>query len=88
MLLTAAITSQWRALVGFNWEERRFDGAEPLFGVIRHDRQSEVRLGLESALDAHWTLQPQIVHTRNRSTLAPSDFSRTQALLVARYRLQ
>ncbi len=87
MLLSASLSADWRGQVGINWEQRRFDGAEPLFGVIRNDRQTEVRLGLESVIDKHWTLQPQVVVTRNRSTLAPSDYRRTRAQLVAKYRL-
>ncbi|MGB7184861.1 MAG: tetratricopeptide repeat protein [Burkholderiaceae bacterium] len=88
MLLSAPIFADWTGSLGFNWEERRFDGAEPLFGVTRHDWQTELTLGLESALDENWTLQPELVLTRNRSTLAPSDYRRTRAQLVARYRLQ
>lgn len=87
MLLTAPLSTDWRGLLGINWEERRFDGAEPLFGVTRLDRQTELRLGLESEIDKNWTLRPQVVVTRNRSTLAPSDYRRTQAQLVAKYRL-
>ncbi|MEZ5650181.1 MAG: surface lipoprotein assembly modifier [Burkholderiaceae bacterium] len=86
--LIADLSSRWRGLLGLEWEERRFDGAEPLFGVIRSDTQTELKLGLESELDAHWTLQPQIVLTRNRSSLSPSDYRRAQAQLVARYRFQ
>jgi hypothetical protein len=87
MLLSASLSVNWRGQVGINWEQRRFDGAEPLFGVTRNDRQTEVRLGLESVIDKHWTLQPQVVVTRNRSTLAPSDYRRTRAQLVAKYRI-
>ncbi len=86
--LVADISSNWRGLLGVQWEERRFDGPEPLFGVIRHDTQTELKLGLESELDANWTLRPQIVLTRNRSSFSPSDFSRAQAQLVAHYRIQ
>ncbi|MEZ5659692.1 MAG: surface lipoprotein assembly modifier [Burkholderiaceae bacterium] len=86
--LIADIGGRWRGLLGLQWEERRFDGAEPLFGVTRSDTQTELKLGLESELDAHWTLQPQIVLTRNRSTLSPSDYRRAQAQLVARYRFE
>lgn len=88
MMLSAPLSGDWTGLFGINWEERRFDGAEPLFGVVRHDRQTEVTLGLESEIAANWTLQPELVLTRNRSTLAPSDYRRTRAQLVAKYRLQ
>jgi hypothetical protein len=88
MLLSASLSADWRGQVGINWEQRRFDGAEPLFGVTRNDRQTEVRLGLESDIAKHWTLQPQVIVTRNRSTLAPSDYRRTRAQLVAKYRIR
>ncbi len=87
VMLIAPITAQLRGSFGITYEHRRFDDAEVLFGVTRNDHQTEVRLGLQREIADHWTLEPQLVLTRNRSTLAPSDFSRTQAQLVARYRL-
>lgn len=87
VMLIAPITAQLSGTLGLNYEHRRFDTAEPLFGVTRNDHQTEVTLGLQREIAEHWTLEPQLVLTRNRSTLAPSDFSRTQAQLVARYRL-
>ncbi len=87
VMLIAPITANLRGSFGFTYEHRRFDAAEMLFGVVRNDHQTEVRLGLQREIANHWTLEPQLVLTRNRSTLAPSDSSRTQAQLVARYRL-
>ncbi|MFK7966998.1 MAG: tetratricopeptide repeat protein [Burkholderiaceae bacterium] len=87
VMLIAPISAELSGSFGLNYEIRRFDGDEPLFGVRRDDHQTEVRLGLQREIAEHWTLEPQLVLTRNRSTLAPSDFSRTQAQLVARYRL-
>jgi hypothetical protein len=45
-----------------------------------------VRIGAERNLSAQLSITPQLVYTRNSSTLAPSDFRRTQAVIAARYR--
>lgn len=84
--LNAPFGNGWRGSASISWEARDFAGAEPLFGVVRQDRQTELRLGADRDLDRHWTLSPQIIFTRNASTLAPNDFRRTQALLLTRYR--
>ncbi len=78
----------WRGSVAASWESRAFRGAEPLFGVVRHDRQTEFRLGAERALSTHWSVAPALAFTRNRSTLAPNDFRRTQAGVTFRYRFE
>ncbi len=80
------ITDGWRGFSTVSWESRSFQGAEPLFGVVREDRQTEIRLGAEKDLSRQWTVAPQFTATRNASTLAPNEFRRTQATLFARYR--
>jgi hypothetical protein len=75
-----------RATGGLSFERRSFDGVEPLFGVRRVDEQWDVRAGLEWDVDRSWTVAPTLAYTRNRSTLAPNDFRRTQAFVAARYR--
>ena len=41
---------------------------------------------IERELGGGLTLGPQLIHTDNSSTLAPSDFRRTQLMVTARYR--
>jgi len=86
--LSAGIGDGWRGFAAISWEARDFDGIEPIFGVTRSDRQTELRVGAERALARDWSVAPAITFTRNRSTLDPNDFRRTQAGVTLRYRFQ
>lgn len=80
------LDADWRGSIGLQWEERRHDGTDPLFGQRRRDRQFDLRLGAEHDLNKRWTLAPQLQYSRNRSTLAPSDFQRLQVQINFQYR--
>jgi hypothetical protein len=84
--INVKLGQDWRAYGSISWEHRAFDAIEPLFGVVRDDRQTELRIGADKDLDRHWTVSPQISATRNASTLAPNDFRRVQAMVSTRYR--
>lgn len=86
--LSMGIGNGWRGFAAVSREARDFDGIEPIFGVARSDRQTELRVGAERALTADWSIAPAVTHTRNRSTLEPNDFRRTQAGVTLRYRFQ
>lgn len=86
--LSMGIGNGWRGFAAVSREARDFDGIEPIFGVARSDRQTELRVGAERALTADWSISPAVTHTRNRSTLEPNDFRRTQAGVTLRYRFQ
>ncbi|HEY0878929.1 MAG TPA: tetratricopeptide repeat protein [Zeimonas sp.] len=83
-----ALGGQWRGFASLSWETREFDAIEPFFGVVRHDRQADLRVGAERALSAKWTVAPEITWTRSRSNVAPNDFRRTQAGVLLRYRFR
>lgn len=76
----------WRASLGLQWETRRHAGTDPLFGRARRDHQFDLRLSADYSLNARWTLTPALQYTRNRATLAPNDFRRTQFQVSAQYR--
>ena len=80
------LTGNWRGSAGVSYEHRGHDAPDGFFGIARRDRQFEVRIGAERNLSAQLTITPQLVYTRNSSSLAPSDFRRTQAMISARYR--
>ncbi|HRO59556.1 MAG TPA: tetratricopeptide repeat protein [Burkholderiaceae bacterium] len=84
--VVARISAKWQASVSLAWERREFDEAEPLFGVVREDRQTELRVEFERQIGENTSLIPQIVHTRNESTLAPNDFRRMLAVVQIRHR--
>jgi tetratricopeptide (TPR) repeat protein len=74
------------SLVG-SFEKRTFQGIETsLFSELRIDKQLDLRAALEWDIAKDWQLSPQLIATRNRSTIGPNDYNRTQALLFARYR--
>lgn len=80
------LSGKWRGSAGISYEHRAYDGPDGFFGITRRDNQLEIRLGAERSLSERLTLTPQIVYTHNSSSLAPSDFRRTQAVVAARYR--
>jgi outer membrane protein len=84
--LSRNLTGNWRGSIGLSWERRGYDGPDGFFGITRKDRQLEVRLAAERSFGPKLSVTPQLVYTRNSSTLAPSDFRRTQALVAVRYR--
>lgn len=86
--LSLGLGNSWRGFASLSWEARDFDGIEPFFGVARSDRQTELRFGAERPLSTDWSFAPAITFTRNRSTLDPNDFRRTQAGVTLRYRFQ
>ncbi|HLT27612.1 MAG TPA: tetratricopeptide repeat protein [Zeimonas sp.] len=83
-----ALGNGWRGFVSLSHERRDFDAIESFFGVVREDRQTDLRIGAERALSRKWTVAPAITYTRSRSTVAPNDFRRTQANILLRYRLR
>jgi len=84
--LVARLSPEWRSSTVLSWEKRDFGAAEPLFGVVREDRQTELRIEFERRVNDRTSIVPQLVHTRNRSTLSPNDFRRTQAGVQLRHR--
>jgi hypothetical protein len=84
--IVARIAPAWRASANLSWERREFGGVEPIFGVVRDDRQTELRFELERRINEQTTLVPYLVGTRNKSTLAANDFRRVQAGVLVRHR--
>lgn len=54
------------------------------FAAKRRDRQADLALGLAWQLTEHWSLRPQLAHTRNRSNIQLNDYKRTEASLTLR----
>ena len=66
------------------YEERRYNGQEPLFGVARRDRQTDLRVGLSWKLAPEWTLNPQLSYTGNSSNVNLFKYDRTVASVALR----
>jgi hypothetical protein len=84
---TKNFSPAFRASLVGSYEKRSFKAIDaPLFSTLRVDQQLDFRAALEIDLSKDWQISPQIIATRNHSTLGPNDYKRTQALLYARYR--
>jgi outer membrane protein len=85
--VTKNFSPAFRASLVGSYEKRSFKAIDaPLFSTLRVDQQLDFRAALEIDLSKEWQVSPQIIATRNHSTLGPNDYKRTQALLYARYR--
>jgi hypothetical protein len=62
-----------------------YQAMNPDFAATRRDRQTDLALGLTWPLAEHWSLRPQLAHTRNRSNIQLNDYKRTEASLALRY---
>ena len=60
-----------------SYEERHYGGQEPLFGIARKDRQTDLRVGLQWKFAPDWSLTPQIAYTDNRSSVTLFKYDRT-----------
>ena len=71
-----AISADWAAFAHLNYELRRYDAADPFFGVTRRDRQTQAVLGLSWLPAPGWRITPQWALTRNASTVPITDYDR------------
>jgi hypothetical protein len=66
------------------YEARRYGGPEPFFDATRHDKQTDLAIGLRYALTPAWRLTPQVTVTRNASNVALYEYSRTVYQIILR----
>lgn len=88
LMLIAPINGGLRGLLSVHAEQRRYDGLSALSGLSREDIESALTLSVQCDVAERWTLEPRLVLSRNQSTLAGSEFRRTEAQLMARYHIQ
>lgn len=67
-----------------NFEDRQYNGNEPLFNRPRQDRQSEIVAGLHYRIADAWRMTPQVAYTGNVSNIAIYDFRRVVASVTLR----
>lgn len=75
-------TTTWFANAAY--ENRRYGGSDPLFLVRRHDKQLDVRAGMNYEPARFWVVSPQVSYTRNDSNVALNDYSRNMVSLTVR----
>lgn len=71
-----ALGAQWAAFTHLQHERRSYGAADPFFGVVRRDRQTQWALGLSWLPAPGWRVTPQWAQTRNASTVPITDYDR------------
>lgn len=62
----------------------RYGGTSAFFLTKRIEKRYDIDIGLAWSPARQWTVTPQLVYTRNDSSVAVSDFNRVQVLVTAR----
>ncbi len=71
------IAQDLSAFGSLSFENRKFGGQDPLFLVMRNDRQFNLNLGLTWVPAKLWRVIPQLSLTSVKSNVALSDFQRS-----------
>jgi tetratricopeptide (TPR) repeat protein len=66
------------------YEDREYGAVDPFFLVTRHDKQLDIRLGLEFRPWKDWKVAPGIQYTDNSSNIEINEFDRTVAAVFVR----
>ncbi|MCJ0763585.1 surface lipoprotein assembly modifier [Variovorax terrae] len=66
------------------YEDRRFGGDDPLFMTTRHDKQSNLNLGLSWAPAKAWRVTPQLAYVRTKSNVPIADYDKTMVSVTVR----
>ena len=70
---------------GAGFDLRRYDEADALFLVKRHDERIDASAGIKLIVSQHLSLRPRLTYTRNFSNIAIYDFERFTASFGVRY---
>ena len=68
-----------------SYEDRVYGAEDPFFLVTRHDKMTDLRLGLDYAFRPAWHLVPQVSYTNNDSNIELNKYDRTVVSAVVRW---
>jgi tetratricopeptide (TPR) repeat protein len=71
------ISPQATLLGSTSLEMRRYGGQDPTFMTTRRDTQYDLRVAVDYAPAAKWTISPAVSYTRNSSNIILNDYDRT-----------
>jgi outer membrane protein len=81
------IDSKWRASASASIENRQYKGVQELFAPLRRkDLESEIKVSAEREINSQWSVEPNLLLTRNRSSIGPNDYRRGQLNLIAKFK--
>lgn len=75
----------WTAFGSASYEQRKYDGPEPLFFIVREDRQTDVLAGLSYLVRPGTTVLAQVTYTDNSSNIPLNDFDRVISSVALRF---
>ena len=78
---------RWTGFAHASYEDRDYDGPyAPSFGFPqnRHDKQTDLRLGVSYTPTKAWSVTPQVIYTHNDSNVSLTDFDRVQIFVALR----
>jgi hypothetical protein len=75
----------WSAYGSLFYERREYRGIDPLFLIVREDKQAEVRVGTSYLWRSGTTLRLELAHTANDSNIVLNDYDRTVVTLATRF---
>jgi hypothetical protein len=75
----------WSLFGSLAHERREYGGTEPLFLVVREDKQTDLNAGLSYLWRSGTTLRLQLSHTQNSSNVVLNEFERTVVSTAVRF---
>ena len=75
----------WSLFGSLSYEQRKYRGTEPLFFVVREDKQTDVNAGLSYLVRSATTVLLQVSHTDTSSNVVLNDFDRTVVSTSVRF---
>lgn len=73
-----------QVFVALAYEGRTYNAEEPIFGVVRKDKQFDARLGVRYPVGPAWTVTPEVGYTDTRSNIEVNVYTRTVWTLSVR----
>jgi tetratricopeptide (TPR) repeat protein len=67
-----------------SYERRVYGADDPTFLVVRRDKQTDLRVGVNYTFSPGWALIPQVAYTDNESNIELYKYQRTMAYFVVR----
>jgi tetratricopeptide (TPR) repeat protein len=75
----------WTVFGSASYEQRKYDGPEPLFFIVREDRQTDVLAGVGYLVRPGTTVLAQVAYTDNSSNIPLNDFNRVISSVALRF---
>lgn len=79
-----SVADTFALFASLGFENRNYGGPDPLFLVMRRDRQVNVNLGFNWVPASYWRITPQLALSSVKSNVATSDFNKSSLSVTIR----